>query len=131
MGRRKPNKTRRERPVTWRTIGLEEKSQAVQLGTELAFKRNAIVVLELHRKDLLQTLVYESNEDFFQRGMLRASAHQSLVCLPDVIELEGLLNGMPPLDAIATHHNSDGRSARVFVCPDMQNLALAVMEAIK
>ena len=131
MGRQKPNKPRRERPATWRTMDARVKFQAIEMGADLAFERNAIVVLELHRKDMLKSLVYESNEDFFQRGMLRASAHQSLVCLPDVIELEGLLNGMPPLDAIATHRNSDGRSARVFVCPDMQNLALAVMEAIK
>lgn len=131
MGRRKQNKPRRLRPATWRTMEPQKMFQAIELATELAFERNAITVLELSGPNRLQTLTYSTLEDFFQRGMLRASINESCVCLPDVVELEGVLNGMPSLEPVATHTNHEtGRSARVFICPSTQEIAKAAALAL-
>ncbi|MGW3640487.1 hypothetical protein [Streptomyces sp. NPDC005143] len=141
MGRRKPNKPRRERPrpaATWREMDQEKFLSAVEVGVEAAVEQNAIVALELeHDGDRFQILTYETFKGFGEEGVIRACVNESLIFFSDVMELEGIANGFPNLGSPMVYHHNNGREVKVFICPPLDDdlivgaLAFAIEEANK
>jgi hypothetical protein len=125
MGRQKPNKPRRPRPrpaATWRGIGPEKFLSAVEVGVEAAVEQNAAVALELnHEGDRFQILTYRTLKEFGEEGSIRACMNESLIFLSDVMELEGLANGLPNLGNPMVYHHNNGREVKVFICPPLDD----------